>query len=375
MEAKVFRQVISHFASGVTVITTREQGINYGLTASAVSSLTLKPPMLLVCINKNTGTQAAISRTRFFAVNILDEGQADLAYQFAKPKTDKFQGVDFAYGEFGEPLLTGALAHIECRVAADVEAGTHRVFLAEVERARAYVGSPLTYFQGKFGRFGQTQDEAIYREMRQHVLDRDLALGEALDPYELADKFETTQSSTYYALTKLVADGLISRDLTKGYVVAPIDAKALQEAFDARCTIEIGVAEQTVGRISPDDLAELRRRMEVTLPMVVNHRFMDFERYIEANRAFHDYMVGLTKNNALLAAYRRLSVGGITWRIMQRMLNRFEYADEAIVTDHRRLVEAYENGDTQYAKTVIGGHSERAKRAYLRMIELSKGQV
>jgi DNA-binding GntR family transcriptional regulator len=211
--------------------------------------------------------------------------------------------------------------------------------------------------------------------MRQHVLDRDLALGEALDPFELADKFETTQSSTYYALTKLVADGLISRDLTKGYVVTPIDAKALQEAFEARCTIEIGVAEQTVGRISPDDLAELRRRMEVTLPMVVNHRFVDFERYIEANRAFHDYMVGLTKNNALLAAYRRLSVGGITWRIMQRMLNRFEYADEAIVTDHRRLVEAYENGDTQYARTVIGGHNERAKRAYLHMIELSKGQV
>jgi flavin reductase (DIM6/NTAB) family NADH-FMN oxidoreductase RutF len=112
VEAYVFRRVIGHFASGVTVITTREQGINYGLTASAVSSLTLEPPMLLVCLNKHTGTQAAISRTRFFAVNILDEGQADLASQFAKPQTDKFQGVAFTYGEFGEPLLTGALTHI-----------------------------------------------------------------------------------------------------------------------------------------------------------------------------------------------------------------------------------------------------------------------
>ncbi len=374
MDSQVFRQVIGQFASGVTVITTREQGINYGLTASAVSSLTLEPPMLLVCINKNTGTQAAISRTRFFAVNILDESQADLAYQFAKPKADKFQGVEFTYGEFGEPLLTGALAHIECCVAADVEAGTHRVFLAEVERAKAYVGSPLTYFQGKFGRFGQTQDEAIYREMRQHVLDRELALGEALDPYELADRFETTQSSTYYALTKLVADGLISRDLTKGYVVTPIDAKTVQEAFDARCTIEIGVAEHTVGRISPDELTELRKRMEATLPLVVNHRFVDFERYIEANRVFHEYMVSLAKNNALLAAYRRLSVEGITWRVMQRMLDKFE-ADEAIVNDHRRLLEAYESGDTPYAKTVIVGHNERAKRAYLRIIELSRGQL
>src|SRR5260370_18808050 len=120
MDSKAFRQVIGHCASGGTIITTREQATNYGLTASAVTSLTLEPPMLLVCINKNTGTQAAISRTRVFAVNILDEGQADLAYKFAKPQSDKFQAVEFSYGLFVEPLLAGALAHIECRVAADV---------------------------------------------------------------------------------------------------------------------------------------------------------------------------------------------------------------------------------------------------------------
>ncbi len=375
MDPQVFRQVIGHFASGVTVITTRERGTNYGLTASAVTSLTLEPPMLLVCINKNTGTQAAISRTRVFAVNILDEGQADLAYKFARPQADKFQGVEFSYGEFGEPLLAGALAHIECRVAADVEAGTHRVFLAEVERAKAYVGSPLTYFRGKFGRFGQAQDEAIYREMRQHVLSRELALGEALDPYELASKFEAAQSSTYYALTKLTVEGLVSRDLTKGYVVTPVDAKTLQEAFDARCDIEVGVAERTVGHTSRDDLAELRKRMEATLPLVANNRFVDFERYIETNRAFHEYMVSLAKNNTLLEAYRRVSVDRIIWRVMWHMLDKFEYASETAVTDHQRLVEAYESEDVQYTKSVIVGHTERAKRVYQRAIELSGGQV
>ena len=375
MDPLVFRQAIGHFASGVTIITTRERSTNYGLTASAVTSLTLEPPMLLVCINKNTGTQAVISRTRVFAVNILDEGQADLAYKFAKPQTDKFQGVEFSYGIFGEPLLTGALAHIECRVVADVEAGTHRVFLAEVDNARTYVGSPLTYFRGKFGRFGQAQDEAIYREMRQHVLDRELTLGETLDPYELASKFETAQSSTYYALTRLAADGLVSRDLTKGYVVTPVDVKTLQEAFDARCDIEVGVAERTVGRTSSDDLAELRKRMEVTLPLVVDNRFVDFERYIETNRAFHEYMVSLAKNNTLLEAYRRLSVDGIIWRVMWRMLDKFPYASETATTDHQRLVEAYESGDTQYAKSVIVGHTERAKQVYQRAIELSGGQV
>ena len=374
MDSQAFRQVIGHFASGVTIITTRDQGTNYGLTASAVTSLTLEPPMLLVCINKNTGTQAAISRTRVFAVNILDENQADLAYQFAKPQPDKFAGVEYTYGRYGEPLLAGALAHIECRVAADVEAGTHKAFLAEVDDAAASTGSPLTYFRGKFGRFGQPQDEAVYQELRQHVLSRELALGEALDPHALANRFNAPQSSVFYALTKLSAEGLVSRDLTKGYVITPIDAKTLQEAIDARCAIEVGVADHTVGRISPDDLAELRKRMEATLPLIVKNRFVDFERYVEANRVFHEYMVSLAKNNALLAAYRRLSVEGITWRVMQRMLDEFEPSEE-IVTDHRRLVEAYESGDTQYAKTVIVGHNERAKRAYLRAIELSRGQV
>jgi DNA-binding GntR family transcriptional regulator len=331
--------------------------------------------MLLVCINKNTGTQAAISRTRTFAVNILDEGQADLAYRFAKPQTDKFQGVEFTYGQFGEPLLADALAHIECRVAADVEAGTHRVFLGEVDQARAYVGSPLTYFRGKFGRFGQTQDEATYREMRQHILSREFTLGEVLDPYELADKFEAAQSSTYYALTRLSVEGLISRDLTRGYVVTPIDVKTLQEAFDARCDIEVGVAERTVGHTSSDDLAELRRRMEATLPLVVENRFVNFERYIEMNRAFHQYMVSLAKNNTLLDAYLRLNIERIIWRAMWRTPDTFEYASETTVTDHQRLVEAYENEDVQYAKHIIVGHTERAKRVYQRAIELSGGVV
>jgi flavin reductase (DIM6/NTAB) family NADH-FMN oxidoreductase RutF/DNA-binding FadR family transcriptional regulator len=375
MDPQVFRQIIGNFASGVTVITTREQGTNYGLTASAMTSLTLDPPMLLVCINKNTGTQAAISRTRTFGVNILDENQANLAYQFAKPQADKFTGVEFSYGRYGEPLLTGALAHIECRVAADVEAGTHMVFLAEVDDAMASTGSPLTYFRGKMGRFGQVEDEATYRELRQLALSRELALGEALDLPALGNRFSAPQSSVFYALTKLTAEGLVTRDLTKGYIITPIDAKTLQEAYDARCDIEVGVAYHTVGRTSSDDLAELRKRMEATLPMIVNNRFVDFERYIEVNRAFHEYMISLAKNNALLEAYRRLSVEGIVWRVMQRMLDKFEYADEAAVTDHRRLVEAYESEDVAYAKSVIVGHTERAKRVYQRAIELSGGLV
>ncbi len=376
MDPIVFRQVIGNFASGVTVITTREQDTNYGLTASAVTSLTLEPPMLLVCINKNTGTQAAISRTRTFGVNILGQEQGNLAYQFAKPQSNKFEGVDFSYGSaLGVPLLTGALARIECRVAADVEAGTHTVFLAEVDSAETSGEAPLTYFRGKFGRFEVVQDEAVYQQIRDHVLSRSLAIADALDPTNLASQFNAAISSVYYALTKLTSEGLVSRDMVKGYVINPIDEKTADDTFDARCAIEIGAADLSVGHLSEHELAEFRKRMEATLPLVSDNRFVDFERYVEENTAFHEYLVGLAKSNSLLNAYRRLSIDGIMWRIIWRTIPVFDQASEELTADHRRIVEAYEKGDKELAKQAIVTHSEHSKFTNRKAIEAAGGLV
>src|SRR5436190_19237798 len=90
----VFRDVIGHFATGVTIITTREGEINFGVTVSAVTSLSLEPPMLLVCLNRTSRTQAAVSKTRSFAVNILGTHQRELAQLFATPRDDKFAGLE-----------------------------------------------------------------------------------------------------------------------------------------------------------------------------------------------------------------------------------------------------------------------------------------
>jgi flavin reductase (DIM6/NTAB) family NADH-FMN oxidoreductase RutF/DNA-binding GntR family transcriptional regulator len=375
VDPQIFRQVIGNFASGVTVITTREQDTNYGLTASAVTSLTLEPPMLLVCINKHTATQAVISRTRTFGVNILDQDQAHLAYQFAKPQSDKFQGVDFSYGSLGVPLLTGALARIECRVAADVEAGTHRVFLAEVDRAEANQGTPLTYFRGTFGRFEMVQDEAVYQQLREHVLSRDLAIAEALDPTKLASQFNAAISSVYYALTRLTTEGLASRDLVKGYVITPIDVKTSDDTFDARCAIELGAADLAVGHLSKGELAEFRKRMEATLPLVAGNRFVDFERYVVANTAFHEYVVSLAKSSALLDVYRRLNIEGIMWRVIWRTIPVFDQANEELTADHRRIMEAYEKGDKELAKREMVNHNERSKLTCRKAIEVAGGLV
>ncbi len=150
--ADVFRDVIGHFATGVTIVTARDGDTDFGVTASAVTSLSLDPPMLLVCLNKQSRTRGAVSRSGSFAVNILDERQGPLALRFATDRDDKFDGVSLRRGDLAHPLLEDALAHLECRVVEEVTGGTHSVFLAVVQRAERFDGAPLAYFRGKFGR-------------------------------------------------------------------------------------------------------------------------------------------------------------------------------------------------------------------------------
>ncbi len=170
VDREVFRNVIGHFASGVTVITTRYEEVNYGLTASAVSSLSLEPPMVLACINRRTGTPAIIAKAKVFAVNILREDQQAIARQFATPHPDKFRDIPIVFGELGVPLLSTILATIECRVVGEVTGGTHAVFLAEVQAAHAQEGMPLAYYRGLMGKFVLPADESkapLWRDVSQ----------------------------------------------------------------------------------------------------------------------------------------------------------------------------------------------------------------
>lgn len=147
-----FRDVIGHFASGVTVISTSVDGTLHGTTASAITSLSLEPPMLLICMNRSSATGQAVAQSGAFAVNILGEGDDELARRFAGKGADKFDGVRVTVGDHGQPLLPDALAQLVCRVTQQVEAATHVVFFAEVHEATARPGHPLAYYRGKFGR-------------------------------------------------------------------------------------------------------------------------------------------------------------------------------------------------------------------------------
>ncbi len=150
-----YRDVIGHYTSGVSIITTNKDGVDYGITASAVTSVSLEPPMLLVCANRQTGTAHAISEKKTFIVNILKEDQGALAIQFAKANTEKFKDVHLTYSASGDPVLQDALVSIECKVVEEVIGGTHSVFMAEVQSATKNEGSPLVYYRGRFGQFNQ----------------------------------------------------------------------------------------------------------------------------------------------------------------------------------------------------------------------------
>ena len=138
-------------------MTTVVDGAPYGTTASAMTSVSLTPPLLLICMNRQSLTGRAISQSGHFAVNVLAEDQGFLADLFAR-KGSSFAGLRVMPGARGAPLLVDALATFECRVTDTVEAGTHSVLIGAVDRAAGRPGLPLAYFRGRQGRLSVSAD-------------------------------------------------------------------------------------------------------------------------------------------------------------------------------------------------------------------------
>ncbi|MBI2458538.1 MAG: flavin reductase family protein [candidate division NC10 bacterium] len=152
-----FREVMGSLATGVTVVTTRDrQGQPRGLTATAVCSVSLMPPLLLVCIDHTADCYEAFLGADAFAVNLLRDDQEHLSRQFARKDARKFEGIAYRPGVTGAPILPGVLAHVECRVQARHPGGDHTIFVGEavdsgvvpVEDGR----SPLLHFRGGYAR-------------------------------------------------------------------------------------------------------------------------------------------------------------------------------------------------------------------------------
>lgn len=122
----------------------------HGITVSAFSSVSLNPPLILVCIEKTTGSHMAISDTGLFVVNILAAGQDELSERFSLPAPDKFEGVSYHHGVGRIPVLDDALVNIECRIVNNFDGGDHSIFVGCVEAVSIRDGDPLVYFHGSY---------------------------------------------------------------------------------------------------------------------------------------------------------------------------------------------------------------------------------
>jgi flavin reductase (DIM6/NTAB) family NADH-FMN oxidoreductase RutF len=154
IDQTLFRQVLGHFPSGVTVVTTANEGRLAGLTVSSFSSLSLRPPLVLVCIDHRAGSHDAIAAAGKFAVNILAEGQEYLSRRFASDESEKFTVGTYELSPLGLPLLTGALAQIECSLHSALPGGDHTIFVGEVQAARCRDARPLLYYRSGYHTLG-----------------------------------------------------------------------------------------------------------------------------------------------------------------------------------------------------------------------------
>lgn len=153
--ATEFRAALSRFASGVTVLTIRgADGRDLGMTMTAFSSLSLDPPLILVCVAHTASIAPALAETTHFAVHVLSAGQESLARRFAEKDRDRFEGAPVRRSDSGLPLLEGALATLECRVHARHPGGDHEILVGEVLGATSREGAPLVYFRGSYTGIG-----------------------------------------------------------------------------------------------------------------------------------------------------------------------------------------------------------------------------
>jgi flavin reductase (DIM6/NTAB) family NADH-FMN oxidoreductase RutF len=146
-----FRSVLGRFPSGVTVVTTKDgDGSDEGMTVSAFCSVSLSPPLVLICIEKNASAYEALTAASGFVVNILAATQEQIARRFSIVDIDRFEGVGYSRSPNGFAVLDDVLGVIECAKFAVHDAGDHTIIVGEVEAARAQNGTPLLYYRGGY---------------------------------------------------------------------------------------------------------------------------------------------------------------------------------------------------------------------------------
>ena len=152
VSGELFWAALGDWASGVTIVTSRNASGIHGMTVSAFASVSLDPPLVLVCADKSSDTHGVIADSGVFAVNLLTQDQQALSNKFAASKDEhlRFEGVAWSERETGAPLLDEALASLDCSVQAAHDAGDHVIYVGEVLAVERREGEALLYYRSRY---------------------------------------------------------------------------------------------------------------------------------------------------------------------------------------------------------------------------------
>jgi len=152
MDSKEQRRIMGTFATGVTVVTTVVDGELHGITANAVASLSLDPPLVMVSVDKGAHMNSHLTQGKCFAMNILSEDQEAISVQFATRGHKDFSNLKVTTRVTGAPVLEDALGYVDCRLVKVLPAGDHNIFVGQIEDGDAREGRPLLFFGGRYGK-------------------------------------------------------------------------------------------------------------------------------------------------------------------------------------------------------------------------------
>ena len=156
VSSEEFRRACGRFATGVTIASALDcEGTPHGLTVSSFVSVSLEPPLVLICLGHAVSVIDIFRSAPYFGINVLSAGQRELSERFARKGHDRFNGLEWHRGETGVPLLSGTLASIECAVERRIPAGDHDIFLAEMVAATVRDGEPLIHFASRYRRLAE----------------------------------------------------------------------------------------------------------------------------------------------------------------------------------------------------------------------------
>lgn len=151
-DAVLQRKIMGHFATGVTVVTTRVGDEMFGMTANAVTSLSLNPPQVLVCVDKRAAMLEHLRASKCYAMNLLAESQQDISTRFAMKGPKEFSDLDWFAAETGSPVFRASLAYVDCRVVDIAPGGDHDIFIGEIVAGDLLnpTEKPLLYYSGAY---------------------------------------------------------------------------------------------------------------------------------------------------------------------------------------------------------------------------------